>query len=73
MHLQKHCFTKCNTYSFLRNQTEKKSFFALVIGAYCSLKSTNFKTYIILTKLTKKATTLITTKAEFIDGNVIQA
>ena len=39
----------------------RKSFFVLVIGAYSSSKSTNVK---IQTKVTKKARTLITTKAE---------
>ena len=45
----------------------KKSFFALIIGAYC-----NFKTQ-VLAKVTKKARTLITTNTELIGGNISQA
>ena len=56
-----------------KSDRKKKSFFALVIGAYCSLKSTKFKTQVILVKITKKMKTLITIKAEFIAGNVNQA
>lgn len=44
----------------------------MVIGAFCSLKSTNFKTQVTLAKVTKKARMLVTTKAEFI-GDVNQA
>ena len=58
---------------FERKSDRKKSFFALVIGAYCSLKCTNFKTQVILAKVTEKARTLITTKAEFIGGYVNKA
>ena len=58
---------------FERKPDREKSFFALVIGAYCSLKSTNFKTQVILAKMTEKARTLITTKAEFIGGYVSKA
>ena len=61
------------THRFLRKEFRQKiTFFALVIGTYCSLKSTNFKTQIILSKASEKARTLITTKAEFI-GNVNRA
>ena len=58
---------------FERISDRNKSFFALVVGAYSSLKSTNFKTQVILAKVTEKARTLTTTKAEFIAGNVNQA
>ena len=44
----------------------------MVVGTYYSLKNTNFKTQVILVKLTKKARTLIITKAELIAGNVNQ-
>ena len=57
---------------FERISDRKKSFFALVVGAYCSLKSTIFKTQVILAKVTEKAKTLITTKAEFIVNNANQ-
>ena len=55
------------------NQTEKKSYYTWVIGAYCcTLKSTNFNMHVILAKVTEMAGTL-TTKAQFIGGNFNQA
>ena len=56
-----------------RKSDREKSFFALVVDGYCSLKNANFKMQVILVKVTKKARTLITTKAEFIADNVNQA
>ena len=58
---------------FERVSDRKNSFFALVVGAYCSLKSTNFKTQVILAKVTENVKTLITTIAESIAGNVNHA
>ena len=58
---------------FKRISDRKKSFFTLVLGAYYSLKSTNFKTQVILARVTEKARTLIITTAEFIAGNVNHA
>ena len=58
---------------FEKISDRNRSFFALVVGTYSSLKSTNFKTQVILAKVTEKARTLTTTKAEFIAGNVNQA
>ena len=58
-----------NTYNFLPKEIrQKKSFSALIIGAYCSLKSENFKKQIILEKSTENARRFITTKAEFINN-----
>ena len=37
---------------FERKSDRKKSFFALVTGGYCSLKSANFKTQVIMAKVT---------------------
>ena len=45
----------------------------MVIGANCSLKSTNFKTQVILAKVTQNGRTLITAKAKFIGSNINQA
>ena len=57
---------------FERKRDGKKSFFVLVIGAYCSSKSTHFKMRVIQEKATKKVVRkLIITKAELI-GNVSQ-
>ena len=66
--------TVCNTYSYFRKEIrQKKSFFTLVVGTYCSLKCTNCKTQVILSNVTKMSKTLITIKAEFIAGNVNQS
>ena len=56
----------------LQEDIRKKKIFALVIGAYYRLKTTNFKMQFILAKVTEKARTLIIIKPEFI-GNVNQA
>ena len=67
---------KCVTHLafFKRKSDRKKSFFTFIIGAYCSLKSLNFnKAQLIFAKVTKKSRSLVTTKAEFIGGNVNQA
>ena len=56
---------------FLKRKSDrKKLFFAFIIGAYCSLKGTNFKAKVILAKVKEKLRTLITTKAEFIGAKV---
>ena len=52
--------TVCNIIFFERKSDRKKSFFVLANGTYCSLKSTNFKTPVILAKVTEKVRMLIT-------------
>ena len=59
---------------FFKKISDRKNHFLLwLLGAYCSLKSRNFKTQVILEKVTEKVRTLITTKVELIGSNVNQA